>query len=345
MRINHWGKEVLAAMNIAKKIENLITFNTRRGISKLVNLIPKFEMQRLRKWKGAIPDWKNSFGAINKLFPSPKIESFENSNNLEECQELVKKEPWNPHAHLTLAKIYEGKGERQKATAEYFLVAEIFFKNGLYPHAISIYRQIENSDPSLDMVRLKIADVYQKMGLLDDAFSQYSQLLRHYHNLGRKDKSKEILALMAYFEEKGFQPDEKAYVKYRLLKEFLEPREEEKEDADFSEEETEMIFDLGAELEITKPIGMKDEKKISVEKIYGYADILRELKKSALPDQVHPNYYYHLGLACLEMGFTNEAADQFQTAIEKGQNPLESARLLGTCFEPQGLLCQPSETS
>ena len=335
-------------MDMAEKIENLKSFSIRRGISKLINLFPKLEIRRLRHWKDGIPDRNDPFEAINKLFPPDKKESSENLANLEEGQALVKKEPWNPHAHLILAKLYDGKGEKQKATAEYFLVAEIFLENGLYPHAISIYKQIEKSDPSIDMVRLKIADVYQKMGLLDDAFSQYSQLLRHYHNLGRTDKSKEILALMVYFEQKGFQPDEKAYVKYRLLKEFSEPQEEEGQSAGFSGEETERVFDLSAELEISKPIDMEDEKKISVEKIYGYEDILKELNKSGLPDQVHPNYYYHLGLACLEMGFINEATGQFQIAIERGQNPLESARLLGTCFAQKGsqdLHFKPPETS
>jgi len=53
-------------------------------------------------------------------------------------------------------------------------------------------------------------------------------------------------------------------------------------------------------------------------------------------------------LACLEMGFINEATGQFQIAIERGQNPLESARLLGTCFAQKGsqdLHFKPPETS
>ncbi len=335
------------AMDIAEKKGNRNSFSLRRGMSKLAKLIGKPEIPKLSQRKDAIPD-RNAFKSINKLFPPGKIESPENSGKLEECQGFVKKEPWNPHAHLALAKIYEGKGEKQKATAEYFLVAEIFLKNSLYPHALAIYKQIEKSDPSLDMVLFKIADVYQKMGLLDDAFSQYSQLLHHYNDLGRKDKSKEILALMAHFEQKNFRPDEKAYVKYRLMKESSGPQEEERGRTGFSGEETERFFDLNAELEASKPIDMGDEKKISVGKIYGYGDILKELKKSGLPDKVHPNFYYHLGLACLEMGFINEAIDQFQIAIEKGQNPLESARLLGTCFTQKGsqdLHWQPPKTS
>lgn len=320
----------------------------RRRVSKHAKLVPDPGVLGFRQWKDAIPEWKNPFSAINKLFPARKIESPEKLVEIEECQELVRKEGWNPQAHLTLAKKYEGQGEKQKATAEYFLAAEIFLKNGSYTHAFSIYKQIEKCDPSLEMVRLKIADVCQKMGLLGDAFSQYIQLLRHYHDHGREDKCKEILALMGDFEQKDFLPDEKAYVKYRLVKESLEPQEEEKGRSGFFAEKTERFFDLGAELEASEPIDAGDGKKISVEKISGYEDILKELKKTEHSDQVYPNYYYQLGLACLEMGFINEAVDHFQIAIERGQNPLEAARLLGTCFAQEGsedFHWQPPETS
>ncbi len=335
-------------MHIVEKITDPKSFSIQRRVSKHAKILPNPVILGLRQWVGAIPEWKHPFRAINRLFPPRKIESLDASCDLEECQELVKKEPWNPKAHLALAKKYEGNGEKEKANAEYFLAAEIFHKNGSYPHAVSIYKQIEKSDPSLEMVRLKMADVYKKMGLLDDAFSQYSQLLNHYHDLGWKDKCKEILVLMVGCERKDCQPDEKAYVKYRLMKESSEPQEREKGRSEFFTEETEKFFDLSAELDTSEPIDAGDGKKISVEKIYGYEDILKELKKSDISDQVYSNYYYQLGLACLEMGFINEAVDHFQLAIEKGQNPLEAARLLGACFEQKGsddIHRQPPENS
>lgn len=47
----------------------------------------------------------------------------------------------------------------------------------------------------------------------------------------------------------------------------------------------------------------------------------------------YPNFNYHMGEAYWEMGFFESAQDQFQLALEKGQNPFESAFKLGLSFE------------
>jgi tetratricopeptide (TPR) repeat protein len=43
-----------------------------------------------------------------------------------------------------------------------------------------------------------------------------------------------------------------------------------------------------------------------------------------------------MGVACREMGFHDEAIEQFQSAIEKGQNPLEAAHFMGLCYREKG---------
>ena len=154
----------------------------------------------------------------------------------------------------------------------------------------------------------------------------------YYHDRGLKEKAQEIMTLMAGFEQKKFEPDEKAYLKYRLVKELAKLHENEKGNTEYSKNEKEEFFDLGVELENSSPIEIAGGKEISGEKNYGFDAILRELKKSAPPDTVYPNLHYHMGLACSEMGFRNEAIEQFQMAIEKGQNPFEAARLLDTIF-------------
>ena len=95
---------------------------------------------------------------------------------------------------------------------------------------------------------------------------------------------------------------------------------------------------LSAELEkISKPVKFEGLKEISTEKVCGFGEILKELKGSVYPDEVYPNFNYHMGMACLEMGFIDEAIGQFQVAIEKGQNPFEAAKLLDTCLTEKGL--------
>ena len=179
----------------------------------------------LTKVVDKFPYLTNFSRLITKLNCLGKKRNWETSNDLEKYQELAKREPCNPNAHLNLARIYEKKGARQQAFAEYFLVAEIFFRNGLYPNALAIYKRILEQDPSLDQIKLKIANTYQKIDLLEKAFSQYSQLLHHYQGLGMKDKAKEIMTLLDGFNQKNFEPDEKAYLKYRLVKELSKCQE------------------------------------------------------------------------------------------------------------------------
>jgi tetratricopeptide (TPR) repeat protein len=272
---------------------------------------------------------------ITKFSYPGKKERRKTSNELTEYQELVKREPWNPNAHLQLARIYENQGESKKAIAEYFLVAESFFRNGLYPNALAINKQILKQDQSLDQVSLKIATIYQKMNSLENAFSQYNQLFHYYHGIGLKEKAQEIMTLMAGLESKRIEPDEKAYLKYRLVKEISKFCENEKGSTECSKKEKGEFFDLMVELENSRPIEIGGRKEISREKSYGFEAILKELRRSALPDKVYPNLNYHIGVACSEMGFRNEAISQLQMAIEKGQNPFEAARILDTILAEQ----------
>ncbi len=289
-----------------------------------------FNIRKLGKIVIKFPYLKFLSRFITKFSYLGKKEGRKTSNELAEYQELVKREPWNPNAHLKLARIYENQGEGQKAIAEYFLVAEIFFRNGLYPNALAINKQILEQDQSLDQVSLKIATIYQKMNSLENAFSQYNQLLHYYHGIGLKEKAQEIMTLMAGFEQEKIEPDEKAYLKYRLVKEISKFREKEKGSTEYSKKEEGEFFDLMVELENSRSMEIGGCKEISGEKSYGLEAILKELKKSPLPDKVYPNLNYHMGLACSEMGFRNEAIAQLQMAIEKGQNPFEAARLLDT---------------
>ena len=269
-----------------------------------------------------------------------KKEKWETSNDLEKFQELAKRETWDPSTHLKLARIYEKKGGKQQAFAEYFLVAEIFFRNGLYPNALAIYERILEQEPSLDQIKLKIANTYQKIDLLEKAFSQYSELLQYYQGLGMKDKAQEIMTLMDGFEQNKFEPDERAYLRYRLVKEISKSQENGNAESPINEKEE--FFDLRAELDNSMPIDIGGAKEISTEEIYGFDPILKELKESAPPDNVYASFHYHMGTACLEMGFRSEAIEQFQMAIENGQKPFEAARLLGSILAGEGSVCPQS---
>ena len=254
---------------------------------------------------------------------------------------LVKKEPGNAKAHLKLAEMYQKKGDKKKAISEYLMAAEIFLKNQFYARAMAIYKQVPKQDPSLDHVYLKIADIYRKMGFLGDAFAQYRILVQHYDTLGAKEKALEVLSLMADMDPRKTDLKEKI----NAFKNNMTPT-----GADGGTEQPPALpleamggekkrafFDLGAVLESAEPPKMGDLKEIStMEKVYGFEEIFKELKETSGPSAVDPNFNYNLGVASREMGFLDDAVEQFQIALQKGQNAFEAANLLGLCYKEKG---------
>jgi len=267
---------------------------------------------------------------------------------LDRYTNLVKKEPGNAKAHLKLAELYQKKGDKKKAIAEYLMAAEIFLKNQFYARAMAIYKQVPKQDPTLDHVYLKIADIYRKMGFTGDAFAQYRILVQHYDGQGNKDKALEVLSIMADMDPRKTDLKEKI----KIAKSQVDAREIpgagatvgggpvpgeltpfstelpglEKKKADF--------FDLGAMLESAEAPQGAGLKEISpMEKIYGFEEIFKELKENSGPSAVDPNFNYNLGVASREMGFMEDAIEQFQIALEKDQNPFEAANMLGLCHK------------
>ncbi len=283
-------------------------------------------------------------GLKKLLYKIPFFQKRENEkliNDLKYYNRVIKKEPNNAKAHFKVAKIYDMMGGKEKANTEYLLAAENFSKGGFFAHAIAIYKKIIAQDPSQEQVYLKLAQTFKKMGFLGDAFLQYSKLLDHYNELGQKDKTLEIVRLMAEFDQQKFSLDERAYLKYRLVKECLKSQETEDRGNGLN---MEGFFDLDSALGKNEPIMSAGFKEISLDKVYGFEEILKELKDLAGPSKAYPNFNYHMGIACREMGFIDEAIEQFQISVEKGQNPFHAATLLGICFMDRGDFEKARET-
>lgn len=267
---------------------------------------------------------------------------------LDRYTNLVKKEPGNAKAHLKLAELYQKKGDKKKAVAEYLMAAEIFLKNQFYARAMAIYKQVPKQDPTLDHVYLKIADIYRKMGFTGDAFAQYRILVQHYDGQGMKDKALEVLSLMADMDPRKTDLKEKIKIAKSQMGTiegsgagatagegavFGEPTPLSTEFPAGGEKKSD-FFDLGAMLESAEaPQGSGPKEIAPMEKICGFEEIFKELKENSGPSAVDPNFNYNLGVASREMGFTEDAIEQFRIALEKDQNPFEAANMLGLCYK------------
>ena len=263
----------------------------------------------------------------------------------EKYLDLVQKEPENAKAHLKLAEIYQKSGDKQKAVEQYLLAADTFAKNNFYARAMAIYKQIPKQDPSLDHVYLKIADIYKKMGFLGDALAQYRLLIQYYDRMGMKEKALEVMGLMAEVDHR------KSLAAAKGLKSGLQiPKEEGTAFADITLKKSpagdkKAFFDLGAELETDGPVEIGGPMNISTsDEISNAGDIFRELKETGGPSIVDPHFNYSMGVACREMGFLEDAIEQFQIALDQGQNPFESASMLAFCFREKGMMDEARET-
>ena len=262
---------------------------------------------------------------------------------LEQNLKLVKREPGNTKVRVKIAEIYQKIGEQEKAISEYLKAAEVFSKKDLWPQAMAVYKRILKLDPSREEVSRCVSEIYHRLGFLGDAFSQYNVLLRNYHNVGNEEKSLEILSLMAELNPQKFALENKIQISKEDQESLVNSPEGaiQKETLDLEippSESSKIFFDLCAELQ-KKPPKMKYlklAKEICTEKLFGFDEILKELQDVGGTSRVYPNFNFQMGVACREMGFLDEAIEQFQVAMEKGQESLDAAHLMGLCYREKG---------
>ena len=333
-QINYWEGEFY--MSQAESI--LIADNEYSFNEQLNRIFKKNDPRRVREHP---PSYWKSEGVLEKFNYFFKKEKYMVSKEFEFYSKLAKRDPENTKAHLKMAELYQKKKDQQKAVAEYLLAAEIFCKNDLFPQAMAVYKQVLKQNSGLDHVHLKIADIYRQTGFFGDAFYRYNLLLQQYNIYGEKEKAMEVMGLMAELDPRKFTLEENP----SNFKRIANLQRQDGVGADnleiaaggyLAKENPETFYDLGKALEAGSPMELKGYKEISTDKVYGFKEIFNELKETAGPSKAYPNFNYHMGVACLEMGFIDEAIEQFQTALEKEQNPFEAAKLLSLCFRKKG---------
>ena len=269
--------------------------------------------------------------------------------SLDEYMDLAQRFPENASYQLKLAEIYQKKGEEEKAIAKYLQAAEVFGRDNFFPQAMAIYKQVLSLNPHLIHANEKMGGIYRQMGFLNEAIAQYRIVAKHYETWGRKEKVPLIQTLIRELEAEKSAREKKAPVTVEPEKpldakaEAVPPPRPKRVSppkalplAPSPGEKNDNLFDLGAELAAGHPGDLKDLKEISTDKLFGFEEIIKELQETVIPAELYPNFNYHMGKACREMGFNDGAIEQLQIAMENGQNPIEAARMLSKCFREKG---------
>ena len=97
---------------------------------------------------------------------------------------------------LKLAELYTQQGLFNDARAQYLQVAEEFLKAGELENAVRIFQKILEMDPENSQMRVKLAEVYVRLGKKNDAWQIFSQAAESMRSKGSLQGAEEVLQRM-----------------------------------------------------------------------------------------------------------------------------------------------------
>lgn len=179
---------------------------------------------------------------------------------------------------------------------------------------MALYKKVLKQGKALEQVNRRVADLYREMGLLGDAACQYKLLLKYYIEHGKDEKAREIKDILVAMKS-GSRPEPS------VLTDAPQPQR---------------FFDLEAGLEASGTMEAHPVQEVSVSEDGNFRENLGESKEAGVPGQAYPDYHFHLGKDCLEMGLVDEALKELHIALEKGEDPFRTAHLLALCYKEKG---------
>jgi len=97
---------------------------------------------------------------------------------------------------LKLAELYTQQGLFNDARAQYLQVAEEFLKAGELDNAVRIFQKILEMDPENSQMRVKLAEVYVRLGKKQDAWQIFSAAAESMRSKGSLSGAEEVLQRM-----------------------------------------------------------------------------------------------------------------------------------------------------
>lgn len=118
--------------------------------------------------------------------------------------EVVENDPSDVRTLLKVGDLHAKLGNIEAANDTYRKVGEHYAKDGFFLKAVAVFKQILKLDPGLIQVYVRLAELYQHLGLNSEAMKQYQIVARHYESHGLKKESLDVLKKMAELEPDNF---------------------------------------------------------------------------------------------------------------------------------------------
>ncbi len=113
-----------------------------------------------------------------------------------ELQRLVEDDPTDVRTFLKLGETYPKMGKKKEALAAFDRAASIYAEQGFFLKAVAVLKQLLRVDSALPEMHLKLAELYQQLGLTSDALSHYQQVALFHEQAGRARETLDILKRM-----------------------------------------------------------------------------------------------------------------------------------------------------
>ena len=111
-------------------------------------------------------------------------------------QKILAEDPKDVRVLLKVGELQQKKGDDRAAAQAFEKVAETYAEQGFFLKSVAVYKQIVKLDPDDVRVNERLAALYQQLGLLSDAMSQYQFMAAAYEKAGDGAKLTDVLKRM-----------------------------------------------------------------------------------------------------------------------------------------------------
>jgi tetratricopeptide (TPR) repeat protein len=124
---------------------------------------------------------------------------------LKEYASLLKADPKDTNVRLKIGDLHLKRGDPGKALEAYGQVATIFSNEGFDAKAVAIYKQMLRIDAASLDARIKLGELYQRLGLASDALREFQEGVKLCRDRGQKREAFELLKRVASLDPTNVQ--------------------------------------------------------------------------------------------------------------------------------------------
>ncbi len=110
-----------------------------------------------------------------------------------EYRRILEKDPRDVRSLLKIGELQQKKGDNDAAASTLLDVAKTYATDGFFLKAVAVYKQVLKLAPARVDVILRLAELYQQLGLMSDAMGQLQAAAAHYEKSGDPRESAEIV--------------------------------------------------------------------------------------------------------------------------------------------------------